>query len=173
MATSDIPVFWVVEVDRDDPSHHWLRPDTGEVFGHRPHGAMWWSDMTEGHRPTGPDDWRGDADMDMVRDAFARYPDIYPGPSDLDPTLPKCQPSYTFTDGLHLCVQCPGGSWNIDSRASNCTMPYDYEHRCWIWHGDPPVITVDKNGVTCQAGAGSILVGQYHGFLRGGVLVPA
>jgi hypothetical protein len=47
-------------------------------------------------------------------------------------------------------------------------MPDDGEHRCWVRHGEPPRITVDKNGPTCQAGAGSILAGDYHGFLRDG-----
>ncbi len=41
-------------------------------------------------------------------------------------------------------------------------------HKCWIRHGTPPDLTVDKNGVTCNAGAGSILVGDYHGFLVNG-----
>jgi hypothetical protein len=81
-------------------------------------------------------------------------------------------PSYTFFDGLHLVVRLPNGHvWNIDHRASNCTMKLDYEHRCWIRHGEPPNITVDKNGLTCQAGAGSILAGDWHGFLRNGELV--
>lgn len=72
-----------------------------------------------------------------------------------------------------LCVMTPGGEWVIDSRASNCTMPDDYNqerHHCWIAHGIPPDVTVDKNGVSCAAGAGSIQAGSYHGFLRGGYL---
>jgi hypothetical protein len=72
-------------------------------------------------------------------------------------------------DGRCLVVKCPGGhDWVIDSRASNCTMPDDSEHRCWIRHGEPPRITVDKNGPTCQAGGGSIQTENYHGFLRDG-----
>jgi len=72
-----------------------------------------------------------------------------------------------------LCVQTPGGEWIIDSRASNCTMPDDYNqerHHCWIAHGTPPDVTVDKAGVTCGAGAGSIQAGSFHGFLRSGYL---
>ena len=73
-------------------------------------------------------------------------------------------------DGLCLVVKCPGGhEWMIDGRASNCTLPDDDEHHCWIRHGEPPRITVDKNGVTCNAGAGSIQAGTYHGFLIDGV----
>ena len=72
-------------------------------------------------------------------------------------------------DGHCLMVRCPNGNdWCIDSRAFNCTLPNDHIHKCWVRHGTPPSITVDKNGVTCQAGAGSILNGTYHGFLRNG-----
>lgn len=71
-------------------------------------------------------------------------------------------------DGRVLMAKTPGGEWCIDSRASNCTMPDDDEHRCWIRHGTPPEIHVDKNGKTCQAGAGSIISGNYHGFLHNG-----
>lgn len=79
-------------------------------------------------------------------------------------------------DGHCLTVRCPDGrDWVIDSKASNCTMPndrgpYDKAHRCWVRHGTPPLITVDKNGRTCGAGAGSIdTKHKYHGFLRDGV----
>lgn len=72
-------------------------------------------------------------------------------------------------DGRNLMVKCPlGREWYIDGRASNCTMPDDNEHRCWVRHGEVPNITVDKNGNTCSAGAGSIIAGDYHGFLRDG-----
>lgn len=77
-------------------------------------------------------------------------------------------------DGRVLIVKCPDGwEWNVDSRASNCTLPQDNAHRCWVRHGTPPNINVDKNGNTCQAGAGSILTGRaqpWHGFLRNGFL---
>lgn len=69
----------------------------------------------------------------------------------------------------HLNVVCPDGHWwDIDGRASNCTMKDDKAHRCWVRHGEPPDITVDKNGPTCAAGAGSIKTPGYHGFLRDG-----
>lgn len=71
-----------------------------------------------------------------------------------------------------LHVRCPEHhDWNIDSRASNCTMLDDRLHRCWIRHGEVPNITVDKNGLTCAAGAGSIMLPKWHGFLRNGQLV--
>lgn len=75
-------------------------------------------------------------------------------------------------DGHSLCVRLPGNhDWLVDGRASNCTMPNDKEHKCWVRHGKPPVVTVDKKGLTCAAGAGSIGVPGWHGFLRNGELV--
>ncbi len=76
-------------------------------------------------------------------------------------------------DGAPLIVVTPGGEWNIDSQATNCTMKDDWHqdrHHCWVREGIPPCITVGKNGVTCAAGAGSIQAGSYHGFLRNGYL---
>jgi hypothetical protein len=70
-----------------------------------------------------------------------------------------------------LMVKTPGGHWDLDSRASNCTRKDDKTHRCWCRHGVAPNITVDKQGDTCAAGAGSIQCGNYHGFLRDGYLV--
>lgn len=73
--------------------------------------------------------------------------------------------------GQYLVVRLPNGrDWAIDGEASNCTRKGDDAHRCWVRHGEPPNLTVDKNGETCAAGAGSILSGDYHGFLRNGVL---
>lgn len=69
-------------------------------------------------------------------------------------------------DGRNIMVKCPNGrEWHIDGRASNCTLPNDNAHHCWIRHGEPPNLIVDKNGRTCSAGAGSIQAGDYHGFL--------
>lgn len=75
-------------------------------------------------------------------------------------------------DGIVLTVMTPGGMWMVDSRASNCTLPGDDIHKCWVRHGDPRTgdVHVDKNGVTCQAGAGSIATAGYHGFLNHGYL---
>jgi hypothetical protein len=80
--------------------------------------------------------------------------------------------SFKGDDGRSIVVVCPGGhEWLIDGRAKNCTMLEDWEHRCWIRHGVPPNLTVDKNGKTCAAGAGSIQTQNWHGFLRNGELV--
>lgn len=73
-------------------------------------------------------------------------------------------------DGRTLMCKTPGGEWMIDGQASNCTLPNDEEHRCWVRTGEPPRVTAGKTGRTCSAGAGSIACGSYHGFLRDGVL---
>lgn len=76
------------------------------------------------------------------------------------------------SDGLAVaCILPTGRWWYIDGRASNCTMPNDTEHRCWVRHGTKGgTLHVDKNGLTCQAGAGSIAVPNFHGFLHNGEL---
>lgn len=72
-------------------------------------------------------------------------------------------------DGTHLMAILPNGhEWDIDGRASNCTMKHERLHRCWVRCGEPPHVHVDKNGHTCAAGAGSISVTGYHGFLHNG-----
>ncbi|MGV7119562.1 hypothetical protein [Sphingopyxis sp. 550A] len=76
-------------------------------------------------------------------------------------------------DGRILVCVCPDGhAWTIDARASNCTMKDDDEHWCWCRHGKPEdgTLHVDKNGLTCKAGAGSIDTGKWHGFLHNGEL---
>lgn len=96
-------------------------------------------------------------------------------------------------DGLHLVVKTPGGEWLVDDESSNCTRTqyveiptpegkagkwrrFERTHFCWVRHGDPrqpETLHVDKNGDTCAAGAGSILIGGWHGFLHHGHLVEA
>lgn len=66
--------------------------------------------------------------------------------------------------------------WHIDQRASNCGSPEDNEHFCWCRHGDPrkpETVHVDKACNTCAAGAGSIAVPGFHGFLHHGEVVQA
>lgn len=80
---------------------------------------------------------------------------------------------YKGPDGRTLCARTPGGDWIIDSVASNCTLRDDESHRCWMRHGTPPNVTVNKEPEppfdhTCSAGAGSIQAGAYHGFLTNG-----
>lgn len=80
-------------------------------------------------------------------------------------------PGWCGEDGRAIICRVPvKHDWHIDGSASNCTRPNE-PHHCWIRHGTPPNLTVDKNGNTCAAGAGSILTKQWHGFLRNGELV--
>ncbi len=76
--------------------------------------------------------------------------------------------------GEVVSVKLPDGTdWLPDMQAQNCTMPDDHgqeRHHCWVMHGQPPNLTIDKQGVTCAAGGGSIQSRAYHGFLTGGVL---
>lgn len=84
-----------------------------------------------------------------------------------------CSGRWTNCDGRHLYAILPNGhEWDVDSRANNCDMPDDFTHRCWVREGEPPLVTAGKSGHTCTAGGGSILAGDYHGFLRNGVFDP-
>lgn len=77
---------------------------------------------------------------------------------------------YKGADGRSLVVVTPDGhEWNIDGPCNNCTDPKT-PHKCWCRHGEPPVLTVDKDCKTCKAGAGSIATPNWHGFLTNGVL---
>lgn len=81
-------------------------------------------------------------------------------------------------DDRQLELKLPNGDiWWTDMRASNCTMRDDNVHRCWVRHGKPEdgTLHIDKNGVTCGAGAGSIVSTPidggrqgWHGFLHNG-----
>jgi hypothetical protein len=81
-------------------------------------------------------------------------------------------PGFGHYSNPPLYVRTPGGDWNIDGRATNCTLPDDNNHRCWPHSGEAPNVTVDLSlGPTCHCGGGSIITGDYHGFLRNGYLV--
>lgn len=76
-------------------------------------------------------------------------------------------------DGKSLMLVLPDGTpWQIDGVCSNCPWADGSHpgHKCWVRHGTPPDITVDKNGYTCPVGAGSIASPGYHGMLENGYL---
>lgn len=97
-----------------------------------------------------------------------------------DVSDPDCFPPVGAEDGKSIACVMIGNSgpqsrhhWYIDHRASNCTLPNDRKHRCWVRHGTVGgKLTVDKNGLTCGAGAGSVYMDnmRWHGSLRDGVL---
>jgi hypothetical protein len=77
-------------------------------------------------------------------------------------------------DGLAVFWLPGGHTWLIDGHSSNCPVPNETKHRCWVRHGTVgDKLTVDKAGLTCKAGAGSISVEGWHGYLRKGQLVIA
>lgn len=102
----------------------------------------------------------------------------------------------TKLDGTEVwvCALPHNWHWIIGSRASNCDSPcsvcavpyhshkvtgWDKDghhyidsrpHKCWVAHGEPPNMHVDKNGVTCGAGGGSIQTPNWHGFMHNGCL---
>lgn len=135
----------------------WKRHDTGELFfcdsWDLPIGAMYFWECWDIHR-------------DDAGNEIARY---------------KGTGQWNNDDGRHLIVQVPGKDadgnftkgrrWDVDNRCSNCTLPDDRTHRCWVRSGTPPQVDVAKNGYTCSAGAGSILTEDWHGFLRNGKLI--
>lgn len=123
---------------------------------------------------------RGDAKQIWAERLHAGAPDgeIYtirdapPGAMWNAEWLPRRRP-WIGPDGIALYVRLPNRhDWAVDARASNCTLPNDDLHYCWVRHGDPRTgnVHVDKNGLTCGAGGGSILAGNYHGFLHNGYL---
>lgn len=139
-----------------------------------PHGDPRWPlvcDAGDGYEFTPDDEWQVFAEQMMRRadGTLVSVRDAEPG---------ACWDAWWLhgmwprADGIALMVKCPNGQdWTVDSEASNCTRPGE-PHECWVRHGDPREcrVTVDKDGDTCAAGAGSILAGDYHGFLRDGVL---
>lgn len=149
-----------------------------------PHDDPLWPTHCDcGYHFTEDDHWQGWQEQIYRRtDTGERYTLRGQQPSDVG-GLPGAPPgamwdawwmprSWAGPDGVCLMVRLPNGrDWHVDAEASNCTRPGE-PHRCWVRHGDPRTdrVTVDKNGDTCAAGAGSILAGDYHGFLRDGVL---
>ncbi len=85
-------------------------------------------------------------------------------------TLAEAPAGAIWKEGESWILRTPGGDLNLDSRAGNCSKPWCNDHKCWIMHGEPPEITVDKQGNSCDAGGGSIIMGDWHGFLRNGWL---
>ena len=73
----------------------------------------------------------------------------------------------------YLWVRLPGADWSPDSPAANCARPEDpflAEHHCWVRSGTAPVVTVSKNGPTCESGE-SVGTPIWHGLLREGWLL--
>ena len=55
------------------------------------------------------------------------------------------------------------------------SKPNDVIHRCWVKHTQDGIenMTIDKNGLTCNAGGGSFSQENWHGFIKAGMLIKA
>lgn len=88
-----------------------------------------------------------------------------------DPSSP-CKDWDNCAEVLYVVLPC-GCLFDCSHRASNCGLPLDRTHRCWVVQGTPPNVSLVKTGgPTCSAGAGSIGHSHWHGFLANGVLTP-
>lgn len=151
----------VAEIERDDP--RWPAACAcGYAFTDDDHWQMWQEEVYR----------RTDTGAEHVLHSTAGAPDAPTAPPGATWDADWMPARWRGADGIALMVRLPNGhDWHVDSQASNCTRPSE-PHACWVRHGDPRDchVTVDKNGDTCAAGAGSILANDYHGFLRDGVL---
>lgn len=170
----NVPVAWTTE--KPAGTSHWFH-DAGDRYGipaftYPGHDDVRWPEWCEcGYQFQAGDAWQEWFDLLYQRADTGELTTLREAPDGAmwDATWY----GWKGPDGRCLVVKAPGGhDWIIDGRATNCTMPEDNEHRCWVRHGEPPAVTVDKNGFTCAAGGGSIQVGGYHGFLRAGVFDP-
>jgi hypothetical protein len=141
------------------PERLYRRVDTGELTTLRdaPVGAMWHTDYTGFNGPDGKSlHVRIWGTHDWMVDSRA---------SNCDSPCKHCGKPYHSHDYKTCPNKNPGGDHGFyeDSRP----------HACWVRHGDPKTgnVHVDKNGVTCGAGAGSIVVPGFHGFLHNGHIV--
>lgn len=132
-----------------------------------PVGAMWFADWMNYRRQLSPDGHilcvRLPGNHDWMPESRARNcdsPCVHCGKpynvhlnSKGEPSG-RCQPNWEYGDG---------NPHYEDSRP----------HLCWVRHGTPPgdIVHVDKSGVTCGAGGGSIAIPNWHGFLHNGQLV--
>jgi hypothetical protein len=110
--------------------------------------------------------WR-DAPVGAMKDAFW-LPDHSTTINEYGEGKPGPRRSHIGQDGLALVVKVPGTEVMPDEKASNCTLPQDGEHKCWVRHGDArkDECHVDKIGLTCAAGAGSFVTRDWHGFIH-------
>lgn len=115
-----------------------------------------------------------------VRDEFEPGDLYYATWYECKPVPGGCIHGWSNCDGKHLICILPSAHlhpWDIDGRASNCTMKDDTTHRCWVRAGRPELgeqVHVSKGPIghisttTCHAGAGSIDADGWHGFLHVG-----
>lgn len=112
-----------------------------------------------------------DAKRQVSRDRVYDTPSGKPEPGSIYEAhwIPRNFMGFEDVERHLMCVLPNGHEWHMTGRASNCTLPFDGKHRCWVIHEEAPgVFHVDKGGNTCAAGAGSIAAPGWHGFLHHG-----
>lgn len=144
-----------------NPHVLYRRGDTGELVTIRnaPVGALWFAGYF-----TGTDHCAVDGRALMVRLPGGHDWNVDGRARNCDSPCARCNRPYN----AHASSRCDEamGFQPDGSNSYSDARP----HKCWIRHGEPPDVNVDKAGVTCGAGAGSIMVPGYHGFLRNGYL---
>ncbi len=157
----DIPLYPVEKIDKLEP--HPLWPDV----------------CTCGYAFKYEDEWQINAERLYCRSDTGEEITIDEAPVGAMWYADWYLPNYQGPDGHCLVVRLVGRhDWIVDGPCSNCTMPEDWHkdsphhHYCWVRTGTPPVITVGKGkaGESCAAGAGSISIPNWHGFLTEGFL---
>lgn len=152
--------------------HIYRRTDTGELMGLRdaPPGAMYFATWWEGDSGNVGSDGKSlcvrlptPSRHDWAVDSRC---------SNCDSPCANCGAPYHAhgaTDWYCTAAEkerARGDDWTGQYKRYLDARP----HKCWVRHGTPPRVTVDKDGLTCGAGAGSIAVPGYHGHLQNGYL---
>ena len=145
-----------------NPEVLYRRSDNGELVTLRnaPIGAMWFADwLSDCPEYAGPD-----GNTLIVRLPGRHDWTVDGRASNCDSPCSQCSRPYH----AHAGGRCNGA---VGYRP-DCSNSYRdaRPHKCWVRHGAPPDVHVDKAGITCGAGAGSIAVAGYHGFLHRGCL---
>lgn len=156
--------YTFVEADsrQDFTQDVYRRADTGEELELRaaPAGAMWFSAWMEKYPASCGPDGRyltvRTPGGDWSVDGRAR---------NCDSPCKHCGAPYHSHDRNACPNPAPEGQPGLKGSYEDARP-----HKCWVRHGEAPDIHVDKSGVTCGAGAGSIMAGSYHGFLHNGHL---
>lgn len=176
-----------------DGHRHWVYEDVPDI----PHDdPRWPSHCRCGYAFTEADEWQVWVEPVYRRQDTMRSTTLRDAPPGAMWFADWMSDFWKGTDGRCVVVKLPNGNdWVIDAIAHNCDAPCldcgkplsahmqskptipcrkmnPKPHNCWVRHGEPPNLTVDKKGVTCGAGAGSIQSGNYHGFLIDGVFNP-
>lgn len=148
--------------------HVYRRVDTGEEFGlrHAPVGAMW-DAWWYGKKRLYPDGIHL-----MVKLPNDHEWSVDHHASNCDSPCKNCKQPRS----IHKYDRCPGYedmNHNDKQYRKQSFVDTRPEHSCWVRHGDPKtgIVTVDKNGNSCGAGAGGIRYDDLYMFLRDGYIV--